>query len=147
MRWWYLTTEHSPPTDWRRHFFNWTGAGVLGTYVQKIFRYHWNQTGATTANAALSAPPVEPLLKLDWSIRNFPMRKFCLWKFPIEETVTTSKTGLAHREFSYMEILLIGKPPIGRSGATSKIELEHKEFIYMEILHRKIPYRGKWRHF
>ena len=49
--WWYSHTDNSPP-DWP-HFFNWTGAGVLGTCVQKIFRYHWSRTGATTSHAAL----------------------------------------------------------------------------------------------
>ena len=44
-----------PPTDWKRHFFNWTGAKVLGTQVQKIFYYHWHRTGATTADTAVSA--------------------------------------------------------------------------------------------
>ena len=36
-----------------------------------------------------------PLLKPDWSIRNFPMGKFCIGKFPIGESGATSKTGLA----------------------------------------------------
>jgi len=29
------------PPDWRHHFFNWTGAGILGTCLQKLFLYHW----------------------------------------------------------------------------------------------------------
>ena len=53
-----------PPTDWRHHFFNWTDAGILGTQVQKIFRYHWHRTGATTADAALSAPPFYTILRI-----------------------------------------------------------------------------------
>ena len=36
-----------------------------------------------------------PLLKPDWSIRNFPIGKFCIGKFPIGESGATSKTGLA----------------------------------------------------
>ena len=50
------------------------------------------------------------------------MEKFCIGKFPIERSGTTSKTGLAYREFSYGEILH-RKFPIGESGATFKTEL------------------------
>ena len=66
------------------------------------------------------------------------MRKFYIRKFIIGGRGATSKTGLAHTEFPYMEILHV-KLSIGRSGATSKTGLEHKEFPYGEILHRKIP--------
>jgi hypothetical protein len=38
---------------------------------------------------------VAPLLKLNWSIENFPIGKFCMAKFPIGESGVTSKTGLA----------------------------------------------------
>ena len=60
-----ITYSKLPPTDWRRHFFNWTGAGVFGTCVQKIFCYHWRRTGTTTSNAAFSAPLVTPLVKIE----------------------------------------------------------------------------------
>ena len=72
------------------------------------------------------------------------MRKFYIRKFPTGGRGASSKTGLAHREFPYIEILHRETPySIGRSGATSKTGLEHKEFPYGEILHREIPYKGK----
>ena len=63
------------------------------------------------------------------------MRKFYIRKFPIGGRDATFKTGLAHREFPYMEILH-RETPYRKSGKTG---LEHKAFPYGEILHRKIP--------
>ena len=48
--------------------------------------------------------------------------EFCIGKFPTGRSGATSKTGLGHKEFPYVEILH-RKIPIGDSGATSKTGL------------------------
>ena len=129
-----------PPTDWRRHFFNWTGDGVLDTCVQKIFRYYWCRTGATTSDAAISAPLVVPLIKLNMRYEGMSHNKFS-----IGSGVTSQNwTGASATVTPSHRLALLS--PRGRSGATAKTGLAHKEFPYMEILHREIPYREKWRH-
>ena len=75
-------------------------------------------------------------------IGKFPMQKFFLCReISYIGVAPLPKTGLANIEFC------IGKFPTGRSGAASKTGLAHREFPYMEILHRETPYREKWRHF
>ena len=53
---------------------------------------------------------------------NFPTWRFCIRKFSIGRSGTTSKTGMVHREFHYGEILH-REIPYKESGATSKTGL------------------------
>ena len=105
-----------PPTDWRRHFFNWTGAGVLGTSVQKIFRYHWHRIGATTTDAALSAPLV---VKLNMRYEIVSHNKFSIGKFFIG---VGQKQKSSYREIPYAKILCQKIPYMGDVAPLLKLD-------------------------
>ena len=138
-------TVNSP---WRRHLFNWTGAGVLDTCIQNIFRY----TGTRLA------PPPQTLPSLPTSgdtgkieqalwkcvtqqilykeipyragalspIGNFPMHNFSIiGKFsasPVIKAVSLLKLDWLIGNSPIWKFC-IGKFPIGKSGATSKTGL------------------------
>jgi len=74
---------------------NWTGAGVLGTQVPKMFRYYWHRTGATTADAALSAP----LVKLNMRYESVSRNKLSIGKFLIGKWSQKQKSS--YREIPY----------------------------------------------
>ena len=75
-------------------------------------------TGVTTSDAALSAPLVAPLVKLNMHYKSVSHNKFSIGKFPIGEWRQKQKS-------SYREIL-------------------NEKIPYRKILHREIPY-GKER--